>query len=356
MIKKNILHIVAGISMMLAVTACEKDQDMVTLSASESITMSASATELLLAKDNADQEAVVFSWTPLEVTWSNPDLARTGIITYTLQLDTVGGEFANPAEVEIEVENESELSYSVAELNSLLVSKFKIAPDVSHTIYARVLAAISSNIDPVYSNVVELSVTPYTDAVELPALWVPGGHQGWAPDTAPRVFSLEDDGIYSGYVYFPANNEFKFTSAPNWDNINYGENGPGKLSTDGGAGNLTVTEAGYYFLTANINELTWSSAIHSWGVLGDATAGGWDADQDLTYHDASKTLRATLPLTAGEIKFRLNDSWDVNLGDDGADGVLEANGANIVVPEAGNYEIILDLTNPASYTYTLNKL
>lgn len=354
MIKKNILHIVAGISMMLAVTACEKDQDMVTLSTSESITMNATATDLMLEKDNAAEEAVVFSWTPLEVNWSDPDLARDGIITYTLQLDTVGGEFARP--VEVELENESEIAYSVADLNSLLVSKFKIAPEVSHIVYVRVKAAISSNIDPVYSNVVELSVTPYTDAVELPALWVPGAHQGWAPAEAPRVFSLEDDGIYTGYVYFPAGNEFKFTSAPNWDNINYGENGPGKLSTDGGAGNLTVTEAGYYFLTANINELTWSAAMHSWGVLGDATAGGWDTDQDLIYHDASKTLRATLSLTAGEIKFRLNDSWDVNLGDDGADGVLEANGANIAIPEAGNYEIILDLTNPANYTYTLNKL
>lgn len=356
MIKKNINHIIAGISMMLAITACEKDQDLVTLGTSESITLSTSATDLMLAKDNADQEAVVFSWTPVEVTWSNPDMARSGFINYTLQLDTVGGEFARPVEVEMDAENESGLSYSVAELNSLLVSKFKIAPEVSHTIYARVMAAISNNVDPVYSNVIELSVTPYTDAVELPTLWVPGGHQGWAPDTAPRVFSLEDDGIYTGYVYFPAGNEFKFTSAPNWDNTNYGENGPGKLSTDGGAGNLTVTDAGYYFLTANTTALTWSGVIHNWGVIGDATAGGWDADQDLTYHEASKTLRITLALTANEIKFRLNDSWDVNLGDSGADGILEQGGDNIKVPEAGNYEIILDLTNPAAYTYTLNKL
>ena len=56
-------------------------------------------------------------------------------------------------------------------------------------------------------------------------------------------------------------------------------------------------------------------------------------------------------LTDGEIKFRQDDAWGVNLGDDGADGTTEANGANIAV-SAGTYDMILDTVNG---TYTLTK-
>jgi hypothetical protein len=57
------------------------------------------------------------------------------------------------------------------------------------------------------------------------------------------------------------------------------------------------------------------------------------------------------------MKFRANDSWDVNFGDDGANGSLEYSaGSNIAVGSAGNYtiEMILDPVNGYTYTITLN--
>jgi len=57
-------------------------------------------------------------------------------------------------------------------------------------------------------------------------------------------------------------------------------------------------------------------------------------------------------MTDGEFKFRTNDSWDVNYGDTGLDWSLEAGGDNIPVT-AGNYNIILDFSNPDAPTYTL---
>ena len=56
-------------------------------------------------------------------------------------------------------------------------------------------------------------------------------------------------------------------------------------------------------------------------------------------------------LVAGEIKFRSNNDWGVNYGDDGADGTLELNGANIAVG-AGNYSVSINL---ADLTYTLTQ-
>jgi hypothetical protein len=59
-------------------------------------------------------------------------------------------------------------------------------------------------------------------------------------------------------------------------------------------------------------------------------------------------------LTANFIKFRANDAWDLNYGDTGADGSLEAGGDNIPIEEAGTYEITLDLSS-YPYTYSLEK-
>ncbi len=51
------------------------------------------------------------------------------------------------------------------------------------------------------------------------------------------------------------------------------------------------------------------------------------------------------------IKFRQDDAWGVNLGDNDADGSLEGGGADIAV-SAGTYDMILDVANN---TYTLTK-
>jgi hypothetical protein len=79
----------------------------------------------------------------------------------------------------------------------------------------------------------------------------------------------------------------------------------------------------------------------------------WDAEAGM--------LKVTLYLTqSGDlsdtgIKFRANDDWGINLGDNEGDGVLEEGGSNIAVPEAGNYTVYLDLSNPEKYTYELIK-
>ena len=72
----------------------------------------------------------------------------------------------------------------------------------------------------------------------------------------------------------------------------------------------------------------------------------WDADKF--------ALTVTLDLGAGEIKFRANDDWAINFGDEFGNGQLQQDGANIAVAEAGNYTIDLHLSQ-ANYGYTLTK-
>lgn len=199
-----------------------------------------------------------------------------------------------------------------------------------------------------------LNMEDYTYKIEplefSPYLYVPGNHQGWSPATAPSLYTENMDMVYTGFVYL--NGEYKFTSAPDWDHTNYGNGGDGTLSTDGGAGNLNA-EAGFYYLKADLNLLTYTQTATVWGLIGDATPGGWDTSTPMTYNQANNTWTATVDMTGGSFKFRANDGWDINLGGDA--NKLTFNGDNINT-EAGNYTFTLRLTNPAEgYSCTIKK-
>jgi starch-binding outer membrane protein SusE/F len=101
-----------------------------------------------------------------------------------------------------------------------------------------------------------------------------------------------------------------------------------------------------------IDESTGASRA-TWGVVGSA-ANNWGASPDLPFYTTSSAnvFVAYVNLKDGEIKFRENNSWDNNLGDNDADGSLESGGANIAIAEAGDYRIIF---NQNTMSYTIDK-
>ena len=187
-------------------------------------------------------------------------------------------------------------------------------------------------------------------------LYVPGGHQGWNPAEAPIIYSQNLDWRFDGYVYMEAGNEFKFTSNPDWNGTNYGSGGEGILSTDGGAGNLTVSETGFYRLTADLSNEPYSykTTATNWGLIGDATAGGWDMSTDMILNTETGEWTVTTTLSGGkEFKFRANNGWDINLG--GNMNNLTYGGDNIPVDSDGTYLITLKLGDASAYTCTVVK-
>ena len=186
---------------------------------------------------------------------------------------------------------------------------------------------------------------------EFASLYVPGGYQGWNPGAASALASTAKDGNYSGYVYINGASDFKLTNQKDWNGTSYGDGGVGKISTTGG--NLSVGSAGYYLINANTVTNAYSITKTTWGVVGAFSGWGGSPDTQLTYNNGKWT--GTLILTAdSELKFRANSAWDINLGDDGADGVLEGGGANLKY-SAGTYSVVLNLSNPGYYTYSFTK-
>ncbi len=189
---------------------------------------------------------------------------------------------------------------------------------------------------------------------DYPLLYVPGSYQGWAPENDSTVLaSVNSDGNYEGYLYFAdAGTQFKFTPQPDWS-YDWGDN-DADGSLDVGGANIEVADAGYYKINVDTNAYTYTVELTDWGVIGDATADGWDADQNMTFDPETGMWSAVLDLTAGFIKFRANDDWGINYGDNGVDGILEQDGENIAIAEAGTYLVTLKLGAP-DYTYSLER-
>ena len=209
------------------------------------------------------------------------------------------------------------------------------------------------------------------EIVQSPRIAVPGNHQGWDPPTAPQLeassLSTTD---YEGYVWLDGQHKFVGPDANGdfqWNNIDWGD----ASGVDGsftqilavdGEGNIeNPNGAGHYFITADTGALTYSEIKYDWSVTGDATPLSWPAgpdgtpgqDHDMAYDDITDTWAVTLDLDTGQLKFRANDAWAWNYGDTGPDGSLENNGDNLVIDTAGNYTIVLDLSTPRAYTYSI---
>ena len=181
--------------------------------------------------------------------------------------------------------------------------------------------------------VVTLDMNNLTYSVGKPVLYVAGDCNGWKQID----YVAGNDGVkFTGYMYLNQDG-FKFCTQQDWDGTNYGE----KFSTDANAGNIFMTEApGYYKIDVDLSTKTYNlTPITTIGIIGDATADGWNSDQDMTYNQAERCWEIKdVTLKAGSFKFRANDGWDINWG--GTPDNLTQNGDNINV-DAGTYDIKL---------------
>lgn len=151
--------------------------------------------------------------------------------------------------------------------------------------------------------------------------------------------------------------EMKIRKNNDWA-TNFGDTGKDGVLDN--AGDNIATTAGWYLITVNFNDNSYSvEKTDVWGIVGDATPNGWGDGPDTKFrpdygNDGVWVLNGIV-LKAGEMKFRQNDDWGVNYGDNGNNGSLEAGGDNIKVA-AGTYNFVLDFSNPSSPKYTFEKL
>lgn len=182
--------------------ACEKAENKIYFEGGTKPVITANTTSVRLEAGEEANNAIRFAWT-------NPDYKfTTGLsshdVTYTIEIDTVGGNFASGAKVEVVVAKELFRLFNVGDFNKLLTTGLsggkgmglKINPRRVYNLEARVTARIGSAVPFVSENKVTFSASPFPPPPKVPVpdagtLWIVGSAvaSGWNnPTTWPAPF------------------------------------------------------------------------------------------------------------------------------------------------------------------------
>lgn len=348
----------------LLLQSCKKDGALVTSNGGIAGTLSVSSSTLVLQRSRLNDTTKVITFN-----FTKPNYGYSAVVTNTLQIDKPGDNWANPTSVTLGT-NVLTQGYSTADFDALLL-KLGLTGGTASPVLVRVMHSISSNVSPVYSNVVTVTATPF---YLTSWLYVVGEFQGYSTSSPDSLLSATSNGIYTGIINFPAGkNQFLILPAKNFNNKYATNNATGSTSTTvayNASNNLYAPSMpGQYVITLNLNTNTISFALaNTYSVIGSTTAGGnFSTDVDLTKYvnDGSTGWTGTIAMTAGAFKIRQNHDWTFAWGDvspaNGKDAT-SANGANINVAAAGNYKVSFAIplsaigTAPsATATYTLVK-
>jgi hypothetical protein len=201
---------------------------------------------------------------------------------------------------------------------------------------------------------------PITFTESNPQMFLVGGSvaAGWEPTLAlpMSLYDKESKTKFEIYEYVTVDGSgFKFLPTNvDWTDA-FGKGATdGTLLQSGDAGNITVSSNDFYRIRMDAEAQTYEVSKSTWGVIGSATPKGWDSDTDLTFVGSKGvyTWKVTVNLVAGELKFRMDDDWAVNIGGDLS--ALQQDGANIAIATAGKYDIELSRT-ASGYSAKISK-
>jgi len=358
-------------------SSCQDDVKTMMKPTVGTVTLNATSTTAVL------DSAAASSTTAETFSWNTPDYGVPLSITYTLQLDSANGTFDKPTTVVLD--NKTSQDYTKKTLNDLALS-LRLVPGQTGQIKVRVRADVNANVEPVYSNVVNVSITPYstkpTPKYPVPsALFIVGdatpGAWGNPVPVPSQQFTKIDDNTFGIVLQLTGGKEYLFLPKNgSWDhkyNVTTATSNPDgdTFSPDAGNNNIKGPAAsGLYkivvdFVTAKytVTLLSSNPVPDNLFIVGDATAGAWanpvpTPSQQFT-QISNAEYQISLPLTGGKSYLFLpkNGDWGHKYGGTSKTGgtLLADNdvpGSNTPAPDAsGNFLITVNFLSK-QYTVT----
>ncbi len=355
--KNTLIYTIALFGLLFS--SCEKDEDRVTVNGAnnEPIVLELES-PVYLDENYPDNPAMTLNW-------SYVDYGQELVVHYKVEF-SADNVFTAP--IEAVTTDWRTYTWSVSNINEIATGALMLPPNEPSTLYARVLASIGDNgTYEVASNILEIPITPF--ATYLFDDWhlvgdatAPGWNNG--NNNPPLVRDPENENVYSYTGYFTANHFKIIQVLGQWAPM-YGTNNGSDETTDmvfrategdPDPGTWQPPVDGYYTYTFDLGELeatrvafdaNESPVYGSIGIIGSATANGWDSDQDMTQStfDQHVWYIESISLGGGEAKFRADDDWTDNWGGDTTySGTATSNGPNIPVI-SGTYKVwFYDLT------------
>ncbi|GAB3663171.1 SusF/SusE family outer membrane protein [Echinicola sediminis] len=301
----------------IASFSCQQE-DISTPLVNRNAQLSTSANTIALLPKNSAKEAVTFTWT------AGSNQGTNARITYELEMDQAGSDFSNSVSLNIG-SAVYQRSLKVLELNNLLRNEFGMQGGESKDIDVRLVTMVKGgSIDPVYSDPVSISVTPFDPLTSTLFLIGDATPNGWNADQAtPLIQSPNDPTQFSVQVGLkPGNFKFITTLGAFLPSYNKGEDETGLIYRDEDSqpdGQFVISEPGMYLVKVNLSELTVQiepqegPAFEDLYIVGDASPSGWNIDSPEAFiqseADAFVFTYEGL-LTAGEFKILAGSTGD----------------------------------------------
>lgn len=302
-------------------------------------------TSYVFEEAKANEVAATFKWAPA-------NFGYQAAVKYTVEASLPDAKFEKP--VAIAQTTSTSINLLTGLFNEKVFTGLKIKEGVQTEILVRVKASISSAVANIYSEPIKIKVTPYFIERKIGKMWAPGNQNGWSFKDV--VYSMDNNGEYENYFYYPANGEFLFTPADSWDNKFGGANGTLK---EGGENILVKNDkAGMFHVEVSLTNMTYTLTPTDWSIIGGAV-GGWEPANDVMFTwDANlKALVAEANFTTGEeYKFRANHDWKLDFGAGDEEGKLKFKAGNMRFTQpSGKYKVTFFIMAAEKY-YTLEKL
>jgi starch-binding outer membrane protein SusE/F len=209
---KTLKSILTLFALAFLFTACEDDNINAVLKENVTAnTLMSPADSYVLTLENKDAVMTTFEWTAT-------DFGFQAGVTYRLQADLAGNNFANPQEIASTGGTQAEVN--VGAFNDILLG-LGLTPEEAGDVEFRVVSSIGPQADEIISNSVTTSVTPY--ATSFPPIYGMGeGLKGWGPwpDNAVELQS-EEFKKYETIAYFNNGKAFRFFAQLDWGPVSY---------------------------------------------------------------------------------------------------------------------------------------
>ena len=355
----------AGLAvMLLGAQGCDKDGDTINTDGPDRAEVSGVASDIVLDKDQLQSLALTISWNENgKISLSDPLVAAPeGAATNTVQF-SADPEFASVVDDNVE-SGVYYRQYTCEALNNL-VGRLGLEGGVKGTVYIRVKTVLGANIDPKYSDVHTITVTPYF--IDMSIGFVLDASQN---DTGRTLWSPASDGIYSGFI-----------GAGSWENWWLREGNNTVWGNDGVTGTAFVmgnnttgldvwnfwypSPSGCYYTVVNTRTNEWSALY-----IGELTLGG-DLSGAMTYDRKANKWTYTFDATPGILSVTLSATGkqyntatgtddaaavDTPVGFGGVAGNVSFDSAaqaiSVDVAAAGETTLTLDLSDPRGWTLT----
>ncbi len=325
--------LLAGVALM---SSCSDDITSPVLDLRQSATLHELQTsDIKITKENAAQEFP-------EISWERADYGKGAVVNYAVYLTN-----SNTGKKSLLGETgDTKLRFSNSEMNGIL-AQLGAYPGVSNEYVITLTSHAFDAPEDAAVNEIKFKASVYdpnVDNITWPFAYVAVGYPDWDFTNAYLIGDPDEDGVYQGWVKVDNPSSYAILKGDDLTQV---------LAT-GGVGEASQ---GFFEITLKADgTITQSSSYNSWGLIGDATSGGWDSDIDMEFDESTRLWTVVTSLSSGEFKFRANDDWTISYGgDDSNSGALVAGGSNLKVTQSSPYIVTMDLTHAGKYQYSLEE-